>query len=326
MAALHREAIMRVLSFLLLLLLGTAAQAQPYPSRPITLLVPAAAGGGNDTVARVIADKIARILGQPIVVENHPGAGGGLAARTVARSDPDGYTIGIGNPATLAIAPAMFPNVGYDPTKDFAPVGMIAASPHIILVNKDNPAHTLAALIAMAKQEPGKLTFGSGGAGSPTHLGPELFASMAGIKITHVPYKGTGPAISDLLGNHITMTFSSLPPAIGLVRDGKVRPIAVTGAKRSKILPDVPTVSETVPGYESAQRYGIIAPAHTPPEIVGKLNAALREALTAPQTRTQLANYGADVAIDTPEEFGKMLAKELALWTGVAKAAHLQME
>src|SRR6185437_9838644 len=158
---------------------------------------------------------------------------------------------------------------------DFVPVGMIAASPHIILINNFIPAKTLGEFIALAKAEPGKYTFASGGAGSPAHLGPELLASMAGIKLTHVPYKGTGPAIADLLGGHITMTFSSLPPAIGLVRDGKVRPIAITGAKRSKILPDVPTVSETVPGYESAQRYGIIAPAHTPAEIVDKLNAAL---------------------------------------------------
>jgi tripartite-type tricarboxylate transporter receptor subunit TctC len=303
---------MRILTFVFLLLSGAFAQAETYPSRPITLLVPAAAGGGNDTVARVVAEKMGRILGQQFVIENRPGAGGGLAARAVAHSEPDGYTIGIGNPATLAIAPAMFPNVGYDPVKDFSPVGMIAASPHIILVNKDDPAHSLADLIARAKQE--KLTFGSGGAGSPTHLGPELFASMAGIKLTHVPYKGTGPAIADLLGGHITMTFSSLPPAIGLVRDGKVRPIAVTGAKRSKILPDVPTVSETVPGYESAQRYGIIAPAHTPAEIIDKLNAALRDALTSEEVATRVAAEGADVTPSTPQEYAADIAAEEAKW------------
>ena len=303
---------MRILTFAFLLLLGAFAHAETYPSRPITLLVPAAAGGGNDTVARVVAEKMGRILGQQFVVENRPGAGGGLAARAVAHSEPDGYTIGIGNPATLAIAPAMFPNVGYDPVKDFSPVGMIAASPHIILVNKDDPAHSLGALIARAKQE--KLTFGSGGAGSPTHLGPELFASMAGIKLTHVPYKGTGPAIADLLGGHITMTFSSLPPAIGLVRDGKVRPIAVTGAKRSKILPDVPTVSETVPGYESAQRYGIIAPAHTPAEIIDKLNAALRDALTSEEVATRVAAEGAEITPSTPQEYAADIAAEEAKW------------
>jgi len=288
--------------------------------------VPAAAGGGNDTMARVVADKMSRTLGVPIVVENRPGAGGALAARQVANADPDGYTIGIGNPATLAIAPFIFPNVGYDPVKSFAPVGMIAASPHIILVNKDNPAHTLAELIALARKEPGKLTFASGGAGSPTHLGPELLASMAGIKLTHIPYKGTGLAITDLLGNHITMTFSSLLPAIGLVRDGKVRPIAVTGAKRVKVLPDVPTVSETVPGYESAQRYGIIAPAHTPPDIVDKLNAALRGALTADDVVARVSDEGAEITPSTPAEYAADIAAEEVKWGKVIKALGLKVE
>jgi tripartite-type tricarboxylate transporter receptor subunit TctC len=309
-----------------LLLLGVPAQAETYPSRPITLLVPAAAGGGNDTVARVVAEKMGRILGQQIVIENRPGAGGGLAARSVAHSEPDGYTIGIGNPATLAIAPAVFPNVGYDPVKDFAPVGMIAASPHIILVNKDDPAHSLSELIARARQEPGRLTYASGGAGSPTHLGPELFASMAGIKLTHVPYKGTGPAIADLLGGHITMTFSSLPPALGLVRDGKVRPIAVTGATRAKILPDVPTVSETVPGYESAQRYGIIAPAATPPAIIAKLNAALRGALTSDEVATRVAAEGAEVTPSSPEEYAADIASEAAKWGKIIRQLGLQSD
>jgi tripartite-type tricarboxylate transporter receptor subunit TctC len=318
---------MRILSLAFtLLLLAAPAQAQTYPSRPITLLVPAAAGGGNDTVARVVAEKMGRILGQQLVIDNRPGAGGALAARQVAHSEGDGYTIGIGNPATLAIAPALFPNVGYDPVKDFAPVGMIAASAHIILVNKDDPAHSLAALIARAKEQPGRLTFASGGAGSPTHLGPELFASMAGIKLTHVPYRGTGPAIADLLGGHITMTFSSLPPAIGLVRDGKVRPIAITGAKRSRLLPDVPTVSETVPGYVSEQRYGIVAPARTPPEIVAKLNAALREALTADEVASRVAAEGAEVTPSSPEEYAADIAAEEAKWGKIIRQLGLKVE
>jgi tripartite-type tricarboxylate transporter receptor subunit TctC len=309
-----------------LLLLTTAAQGQTYPTRPITLLVPAAAGGGNDTVARVVAEKMGRILGQQFVIDNRPGAGGALAARQVAHSEPDGYTLGIGNPATLAIAPALFPNVGYDPVKDFAPVGMIAASAHIILVNKDDPARTLAELITRAKQEPGKLTFASGGAGSPTHLGPELFASMAGIKLTHVPYRGTGPAIADLLGGHITMTFSSLPPAIGLVRDGKVRPIAITGAKRSNILPEVPTVSETVPGYVSEQRYGIIAPARTPPDVVARLNAALRDALTADEVAARVAAEGADVTPSSPAEYAADIASDAAKWGKIIRQLGLKAD
>ena len=316
----------RSLLILVALLFGAAAHAETYPSRPITLLVPAAAGGGNDTVARTVAERMSRLLGQQIVIENKPGAGGSIAARQVARSEPDGYTIGIGNPATLAIAPAMLPNVGYDPVKDFVPVGMIAASPHIILINNFIPARTLAEFIALAKAEPGKYTFASGGAGSPAHLGPELLASMAGIKLTHVPYKGTGPAIADLLGGHVSMTYSSLPPALGLVREGKVRPVAIASVKRSALLPDVPTASETLPGYELTQRYGIIAPAQTPREIVMRLNAALNEALTADDVKSRIAADGADTAPSTPEEYAADIAAAAAKWGGIVKQLGLKAE
>ena len=309
---------------LLALLFSATAHGETYPSRPITLLVPAAAGGGNDTVARTVAERMSRLLGQQIVIENRPGAGGSIAARQVARSEPDGYTIGIGNPATLAIAPAMLPNVGYDPVKDFVPVGMIAASPHIILINNFIPAKTLAEFIALAKSEPGKYTFASGGAGSPAHLGPELLASMAGIKLTHVPYKGTGPAIADLLGGHVSMTYSSLPPALGLVREGKVRPIAIASVKRSALLPDVPTASETLAGYESTQRYGIIAPAHTPREIVMRLNAALNEALTAEDVKSRIAADGADTAPSSPEEYAADIAAAAAKWGGIDQATGIE--
>jgi tripartite-type tricarboxylate transporter receptor subunit TctC len=311
----------------LALFLGAiTAHTEPYPAHPITLLVPAAAGGGNDTVARVIAEKMSRLLGRQIVVENRPGAGGSIAARQVARSEPDGYTIGIGNPATLAIAPAMLPNVGYDPVKDFVPVGMIAASPHIILIHNGLPAHSLAEFIALARNDPGKFTYASGGAGSPAHLGPELLASIAGIKLTHVPYKGTGPAISDLLGGHVSMTFSSLPPALGLVREGKVRPLAITSAKRSSLLPDVPTVGETLPGYESAQRYGIIAPARTPREIVDKLNTALRDALTSEEVRSRIVAEGAETTASSPEEYSADIAAEVAKWAKIVQQLGLKAE
>ena len=316
----------KALVVLIAVLFGATAHCETYPSRPITLLVPAAAGGGNDTVARTVAEKMSRILGQQIVIENRPGAGGSLAARQVARAEPDGYTIGIGNPATLAIAPAMLPNVGYDPVKDFVPVGMIAASPHIILINNFIPAKTLGEFIALAKAEPGKYTFASGGAGSPAHLGPELLASIAGIKLTHVPYKGTGPAIADLLGGHVSMTYSSLPPALGLVREGKVRPIAIASVKRSALLPDVPTASETLAGYESTQRYGIIAPANTPREIVMRLNAALNEALTSEDVKSRIAADGADTAPSSPEEYAADIAAAAAKWGGVIKQLGLKAE
>jgi len=318
---------MRSLALLLSLALGLGAHAthaQDYPSRSITLLVPAAAGGGNDTVSRVVADKMAKLLGQQIVIENRPGAGGSLAARQVARSEPDGYTIGIGNPAVLAIAPAMLPNVGYDPVKDFAPVGMIAASPHIILINTFIPAKTLAEFIALAKAEPGKYTFASGGAGSPAHLGPELLASIAGIKLTHVPYKGTGPAIADLLGGHVSMTYSSLPPTLGLIREGKVRPIAIASPRRSPLLPDVPTASETLPGYESTQRYGMIAPANTPAAIVAKLNAALREALATDEVKSRVEAEGAETTPGSPQDYATDIANEAAKWGKVIEELGLK--
>jgi tripartite-type tricarboxylate transporter receptor subunit TctC len=315
------------LPLVIALCLGAAsASAQTYPSRPITLVVPAAPGGGNDTVARVIADKMGRLLGQQIVIENRPGAGGSIAARLVARSEPDGYTLGIGNPATLAIAPSALPNVGYDPLKDFAAVGMIAASPHIILLHPGVPAQSLAEFIALAKKEPGRFTYASGGAGSPAHLGPELLASIAGIRLTHIPYKGTGPAIADLLGGHVNMTFSSLPPAIGLVREGKVRPLAITSAARSAILPDVPTVAETLPGYESAQRYGIIAPARTPAAVIAKLNAALREALASDEVKTRITAEGAEPTPSSAEAYAAFIVTDEGKWSRIVKQLGLKAE
>jgi len=315
-----------LLATIVLLACVGGAQAETYPSRPITLIVPAAPGGGNDTVARVIAEKMSRLLGQQLVVENRAGAGGTIAARQVARSDPDGYTIGIGNPATLAMAPSILPNVGYDPVKDFSPVGSIAASPHIILVNNGVPARTLAEFIALAKQEPGKFTYASGGAGSPAHLGPELLASVAGIKLTHVPYKGTGPAIADLLGGHVSMTFSSLTSAIGFARDGTARALAITSATRSRLLPDVPTVAETLPGYESAQRYGIVAPAKTPRAIVDQLNAALREALASEDVIARITHEGAEPTPGTPDEYAAAIVRDEAKWSKIIRELGVKIE
>src|SRR3954464_9416313 len=195
--------------------LATAAVAQDYPARPITLVVPYAAGGGNDAMARVVADRMSATLGQQIVIENRGGAGGSIATRQVARAEPDGYTLGLGGTGTLAIDPTLYPNVGYDPRKDFAPIGLIATSALVVLVNPAVPATSIAELIALAKREEGKLTFASAGVGSGIHLGAELFATMAGVKLSHIPYKGSAPALTDLLGGHVSIYFSSLPPAIG---------------------------------------------------------------------------------------------------------------
>ena len=213
-----------------------AAQAQAgYPDHPITLIVPYAPGGGNDVLARAVAEPMAKILGQPLVVENRGGAGGSVGTRQIAKAPPDGYTLGLGGTGTLAIDPTLYPNAGYDPRKDFAPVGLIATSPLIILVNQSVAAHTVQELIALAKAQPGKLNYASAGPGSGIHLGTVLFADTAGIDITHVPYKGSGPALTDLLGGHVQIYFSSLPPAVGLVKEGKVRALAVTGLEALRL-------------------------------------------------------------------------------------------
>jgi tripartite-type tricarboxylate transporter receptor subunit TctC len=299
---------------------ATPAHAQDYPTRPITLIVPYAAGGGNDVMARIVADKMGAALGQPIVVENRGGAGGSIATRAVAHAPADGYTLGLGGTGTLAIDPSLYPNVGYDPRKDFAPIGLIATSALVVLVHPSVPAKTIPELIALAKQEPGKLTYASAGVGSGIHLGAELFASMAGVKLSHIPYKGSAPALTDLLGGHVAIYFSSLPPAIGLVQDGKVRALAVTGPERSKIFPDLPTVAEAaLPGYAAVLHYGIVAPAGTRKPVVDKLAAALRVAIASPDVARKIAADGAEVMGMTPEEYAVDIDREEAKWSEVVR-------
>ena len=301
-------------------IVATPTLAQDYPSRPITLIVPYTAGGGNDVMARIVADKMGAALGQPIVVENRGGAGGSIATRAVAHAAADGYTLGLGGTGTLAIDPSLYPNVGYDPRKDFAPIGLIATSALVVLVHPSVPAKTIPELIALARQEPGKLAFASAGVGSGIHLGAELFASMAGIKLTHIPYKGSAPALTDLLGGHVQIYFSSLPPAIGLVQDGKVRALAVTGPERSKIFPDLPTVAETgLPGYAAVLHYGIVAPAGTPKPVVAKLAAALRTAIASPDVASKIATDGAEIMGMTPEEYAADIDREEAKWSEVVR-------
>ena len=227
--------------------------------------MPYAAGGGNDLMARTPAEKMSRTLGQQVVIENRPGAGGSTATRQVAKSAPDGYTLVIGGTGTLAVNPTLYQNVGYDPRKDFAPVGLIGTERAGRAGEPALPGHSIRELIALAKKEPGKINYASAGVGSGIHLGTVLFEMMADIKLTHVPYRGSGPALTDLMGGHVAVYFSSLPPAVGIAKDGKVRALAVTGAQRSAVFPDLPTVAEAgLPGYESVLHYGIVAPAGTP--------------------------------------------------------------
>jgi tripartite-type tricarboxylate transporter receptor subunit TctC len=308
---------------------GTVAPAiaQDYPTRPITLVVPYAAGGGNDTMARIVADKMSRTLGQQIVIENRAGAGGTIATRQVAKSAPDGYTLVIGGTGTLAVNPTLYANVGYDPRKDFAPIGLIGTSALVVLVHPSVPAKTIRELIDLARKDPGKLNYASAGVGSGIHLGTVLFEHMAEVKLTHVPYRGSGPALTDLVGGHVTVYFSSLPPAVQLLRDGKVRALAVTGAQRAKALPDLPTVAEAgLPGYESVLHYGIAAPAGTPRPIIGKLSAALREAVMAPDTQERMAADGTEPLASTPEDYAADIDREETKWSAIVRKSGAKAE
>jgi tripartite-type tricarboxylate transporter receptor subunit TctC len=312
--------------FLLVVFSSQVAPAQTYPDRVITLVVPYPAGGGNDVLARLVAERMAKTLGQQIVIENRGGAGGTIATRQVAKSPPDGYTLLIAT-SSLAINPSLYPDAGYDPSKDFAPIGLLASSSNVVLVHPSIPAASIQELIALAKQEPGKLNFASTGSGSSVHLAAELFASTAGIKLTHIPYKGSGPALNDLLGGHVGIMFATLPPSIGLVREGKVRGLAVTGTKRSALFPELPTVAEAgLPGYEAVLHYGLVAAAGTPRPIIDKLNAALRAAVTDEMMRQRLAAEGAEPFPSTPEEYAADIDQEEIKWSKVVRASGVKPE
>jgi tripartite-type tricarboxylate transporter receptor subunit TctC len=305
---------------------ASQATAQTYPDRPVTLVVPYPAGGGNDVLARIVAEKMAIALGGTIVVDNRGGAGGTVATRQVAKSPPDGYTLLIAT-SSLAINPSLYPNVGYDPRKDFAPIGLLASSSNVALVHPSVPANSIAELIALAKAKPGALNFASTGSGSSVHLAAELFARMAGIKLTHVPYRGSGPALTDLLGGHVQIMFATLPPSIGLVRDGKVRALGTTGPKRTSAFPDLPTIAEAgVPGYEAVLHYGLVASAGTPRPIVDKLNAALRTALADEGLRERLAKEGAETLPSTPEAYAADIDQEEIKWSKILQDAGAKHE
>ena len=303
------------------------AAAEDYPARPVTLIVPFAPGGSTTIVARIIAERMAETLGQQIIIDNRPGAGGTVGTRQVAKSAPDGYTIVLGYTGTLAIGPSLFPNVGYDVRKDFAPIGRIASAPNTLAVHPSFTVHSVPELIAYAKANPGKVNYGSAGVGTVGHVGGELLATRAGIKLTHIPYKGTGPAMTDLLGGHILMSFAPVPAVHESARSGLLRLIAVTSLARSALEPDVPTIAESgLPGYEAVLRYGLAAPAGTPRPIVDRLNKELNAALASKEVRDRLAVEGAEPLPSTPEEYGADIDREEAQWSKVVKASGAKPE
>jgi len=308
--------------------LGTIpASAQDYPNRPITLVVPFPPGGSTTIVGRIIADKMSEVLGQSIVVDNRGGAGGTIGSRAVSKSAPDGYTILLGYSGTLAIGPTLYGNVGYDPRKDFDPIGRIGTAPNTLVVHPSVPVHSVPELIAYAKANAGGLNYGSAGIGTVSHVCGEYFASAAGIMLTHVPYKGTGPAIIDLLGGHIPMAFAPIPATHDNAVSGKLRMLAVTSAIRSTLLPEVPTIAESaLPGFEAVLRYGLVAPPGTPRPIIERLNSALNAALKSDDVRSHLAIEGAEPLPSTPEEYAADIDREETIWSAIVKKSGAKAE
>jgi tripartite-type tricarboxylate transporter receptor subunit TctC len=303
------------------------AWAQDYPHRPITLIVPFPPGGSTTIVGRIVADKMSEALGQQIIVDNRAGAGGTVGSKAAARSAPDGYTILLGYTGTLAIGPSLYANVGYDPRRDFEPIGRIGTAPNTLVVHPSFQVRSVAELIAYAKSNPGKVNYGSAGVGTVSHVCGEYFATAAGIKLTHIPYKGTGPAVTDLLGGHIPMAFAPIPATHENAKNGNLRMLAVTSAERSTLVPEVPTIAESgVAGFEAVLRYGLVAPAGTPRAIIDRLNKELKAALASDELRRRLAIEGAEPLPSTPEEYGADIDREETQWAKVVNASGARAE
>ena len=301
-------------------LLPLAANAQAYPTKPITIIVPFSAGGTTDILARVVAQALTSELGQSVVVDNRAGAGGNIGGALAARAPADGYTLFMGTVGTHAINAALYKKMPFDPIKDFAPLSRVANVPNLLVANPNQPFRTVKELIAYAKAHPGEVNFGSSGSGSSIHLSGELFKTMAKVDMVHVPYKGSAPAVTDLLGNQIAIMFDNMPSAITQVRAGKLRPLAVTTAKRSPELPDVPTIAEAgVPGFEATSWFGMFAVAGTPKPVLDKINAALVKALAQPAVRAKIKEQGGEVVSETPEQFATFIKAESTKWGKVVK-------
>ncbi|MDM9560867.1 Bug family tripartite tricarboxylate transporter substrate binding protein [Bordetella petrii] len=303
-----------------------AESADAFPSKPMTIVVPFSAGGTTDILARLIGQKLTERWKVAVVIENKVGAGGNIGTAQVARSDPDGYTLVMGTIGTHAINPSLYKSMPYDALKDFVPITRAAMVPNVLVVNPSSPFNTLEDLIKYAKANPGKLTFGSSGYGSTLHMSGELFKTMAVVNVEHIPYKGSSPAVADLLGNQITMIFDNLPSSLPHIQAGKLKPLAVTSASRVPQLPDVPTLSEAgVPGYEVMSWFGLWVPAKTPGPIVEKLNQTIVEILKMPEVQQKIAQQGAIPSADTTAQFDEFIRAETKKWIEVVKAADVKI-
>jgi tripartite-type tricarboxylate transporter receptor subunit TctC len=306
---------------------GVASAQSSYPNHPLTLVVTVPPGGAADLVARLVGDKLAAALGQPVIISNRGGAGGTIAAGQVAKSDPDGYTLLLNTIATHGIGPHIYANMPYDPVKDFAPVMLVAKLPLIMAVNADLPAKSVAEVIALAKQKPGELSFSSAGNGGAPHLAGELFKTLTDTNIVHVPYRGSGPAVIDLVAGRIAMMFDATPSLLPHIQSGKLRALAAASPQRHRLLPDVPSFAELgLPGMDIALWYGIVAPAGTPAPVVQRLNAELVKIVAMPDVRKTLTEQGADVAGGSPDDFGAFMRAETARWGKVVKDAKIEAQ
>jgi len=308
------------------LCLSAPADAADYPDRPITLVVPFPPGGTNNIMARAVADKLSQSLGQQVVVENRSGgAAGTIATRQFARSAPDGYTLLLAYTSNLASGPNLFPDVGYDPRKDFSPVGLIARASAILVAHPSLPAKNVAELIALMRKTGPTFQFASPGVGTVNHLAAEMFAKKAGVKFTHIPYKSSGGAMTDLIGGHVLVQFTPIPVARGAVESGAIRALGVTGLKRFALMPDVPTIAESgLPGFDVSLSYGILAPAGTPRPIIDKLNKDLDAALATEEVKKRLLNAGAEPVAGTPEDYARVIDQEETMWGELIESAGLK--
>lgn len=314
--------------FPLLFSLGIAGTgAQGYPSKPVRIVSPFAPGGGNDTLCRILSPRLSENLKQPVVVENRSGANGIVGTEVAARAAPDGYTIVL-IPSGHAVNASLYKKLPFDPIRDFTPITLVGSSPLVLAIHPSLPAKNVKGLIALAKARPGQLTYVSAGVGASGHLGGALFEALTNTKMTHIPYKGMGPAIIDLMAGQVTMTFGTSASVIPHARSGRLRALAVTGAKRSPALPDLPTVAEAaaLPDYEAGLWYGFVGPARLPPEVVSRLHAAIVAALQLPEVRERLTSQGVDPLHNTPEEFTKLLASDVERWAKVVQRAGVKVE
>ena len=321
----------RVLSAAVLCIASLAARAAlaaDYPDKPIRLVVPFPAGGATDLMARTLGQKLAERLGQSVVIDNRAGAGGGVGAEAVAAAAPDGYTLLFATMGSLTINPNLYKNLRYDPIKSFVPISLTHSTSNLLVVHPDIPARSVAELIELARSRPGQLTFASAGNGTTSHLSGELFKSLAKVELTHVPYKGSAPAMTDFLGGRISTMFDTTSNFVDYVKTGRLRPLGLTGSKRSPATPGVPTISEApgMAGYEMSLWLGLLAPAGTPQDIIAKLNRAIGAAMSGPEMARQMMDAGIEVRLSTPQEFSQRIRADLAKWSEVVKRSSIRLD